>query len=433
MPVESFTSPYHLFTQTTENSAVADTNFKLREYWGSISHRPTNGCTIRQGRMSEIELSIVMPCLNEAETLAICIRKAQAAIDAAGIAGEIVIADNGSTDGSQRIAEEEGARVVNIECKGYGSALIGGISAARGRYVIMGDADDSYDFSSLKPFIERLRKGADLVMGNRFQGGIAPGAMPFLHRYLGNPVLSWLGRLFFRIKAGDFHCGLRGFNRERILALNLRTTGMEFASEMVVRASLEHYTIAEVPTTLSPDGRSRAPHLRTWRDGWRHLSFLLMYSPRWLFLYPGLVLLIGGIVGAVVLAPGPVMIAGVGFDLHTFLVASICALLGTQCITFAVISRKFATAHGLIPRSKRFSGLLRAMTLERMVVGGALIAFVGLLGFLRCFGLWASTGFGPLEYASMLRLLILSLTAIAIGIQLVFAAFLSAIIEIPTR
>jgi glycosyltransferase involved in cell wall biosynthesis len=383
--------------------------------------------------MSEIELSIVMPCLNEAETLATCIRKARAAIDNTGVTGEVIVADNGSTDGSQRIAEEEGARVVRVENKGYGSALIGGICAARGRYVVMGDADDSYDFSSLKPFLEKLREGADLVMGNRFKGGIAPGAMPVLHRYLGNPVLSWLGRLFFDIEVRDFHCGLRGFDREQILALNLRTTGMEFASEMVVRASLERYAITEVPTTLSPDGRSRAPHLRTWRDGWRHLSFLLMYSPRWLFLYPGLVLLIGGVMGAIALAPGPIMIAGVGFDLHTFFVASICVLLGTQCITFAVISRKFATAHGLIPRSKRFSGLLQAMTLERMVVGGALIAIVGLIGFLRCFGLWASTGFGPLEYASMLRLLILSLTAIAIGVQLVFAAFLSAIIEIPTR
>lgn len=383
--------------------------------------------------MSEIELSIVMPCLNEAETLATCIRKARAAIDNTGVTGEVIVADNGSTDGSQRIAEEEGARVVRVENKGYGSALIGGICAARGRYVVMGDADDSYDFSSLKPFLEKLREGADLVMGNRFKGGIAPGAMPVLHRYLGNPVLSWLGRLFFDIEVRDFHCGLRGFDREQILALNLRTTGMEFASEMVVRASLERYAITEVPTTLSPDGRSRAPHLRTWRDGWRHLSFLLMYSPRWLFLYPGLVLLIGGVIGAIALAPGPIMIAGVGFDLHTFFVASICVLLGTQCITFAVISRKFATAHGLIPRSKRFSGLLQAMTLERMVVGGALIAIVGLIGFLRCFGLWASTGFGPLEYASMLRLLILSLTAIAIGVQLVFAAFLSAIIEIPTR
>lgn len=374
-----------------------------------------------------------MPCLNEAETLATCIRKARTAIENTGVTGEVIVADNGSTDGSQRIAEEEGARVVRVENKGYGSALIGGICAARGRYVVMGDADDSYDFSSLKPFLEKLREGADLVMGNRFKGGIAPGAMPVLHRYLGNPVLSWLGRLFFDIEVRDFHCGLRGFDREQILALNLRTTGMEFASEMVVRASLERYAITEVPTTLSPDGRSRAPHLRTWRDGWRHLSFLLMYSPRWLFLYPGLVLLIGGVIGAIALAPGPIMIAGVGFDLHTFFVASICVLLGTQCITFAVISRKFATAHGLIPRSKRFSGLLQAMTLERMVVGGALIAVIGLLGFLRCFGLWASTGFGPLEYASMLRLLILSLTAIAIGVQLVFAAFLSAIIEIPTR
>jgi len=383
--------------------------------------------------LSEVELTILMPCLNEAETLATCIRKARQALEAHGISGEIVVADNGSEDGSKEIAVREGARVVDIERKGYGSALLGGIRAARGRFVIMGDADDSYDFSSIWPFLDRLRGGADLVMGNRFKGGIAPGAMPFLHRYLGNPVLSWLGRLFFGVESGDFHCGLRGFNRDRILALNLRTTGMEFASEMVVRASLEGYAITEVPTTLSRDGRSRPPHLRTWRDGWRHLSFLLMYSPRWLFLLPGFFLLIGGVAGAVVLAPGPIVIAGVGFDLHTFLAACVFALVGTQSITFSVMARKFTTAHKLIPPSKNFSPLLEAVTLERMLIVGGVIAFAGLVGFVRCIALWASTGFGPLEYASLLRLLILSLTAMAMGVQFVFSAFMSAIIDIPTR
>ena len=238
-----------------------------------------------------LELSIVMPCLNEAETLATCIRKAQSFLSGAGIAGEVVIADNGSTDGSPGIAASLGARVVNVEAKGYGSALRGGIEAARGRFVIMGDADDSYDFAALTPFVERLRAGDQLVMGNRFRGGIAPGAMPSLHRYLGNPVLTSIGRLFFGSPCGDFHCGLRGFEREAILGLGLRTTGMEFASEMVVRATLDELRIVEVPTTLSKDGRNRPPHLRSWRDGWRHLRFLLMYSPRWLFLYPGLLLM----------------------------------------------------------------------------------------------------------------------------------------------
>jgi glycosyltransferase involved in cell wall biosynthesis len=230
-----------------------------------------------------MELTILMPCLNEAETLAVCIRKAKIFMAVSGVVGEVLIADNGSTDGSQDIAKLEGARLIPIAARGYGAALQGGINAAMGKFVVMGDADDSYDFTALMPFLDNLRGGADIVMGNRFKGGIEKGAMPFLHRYLGNPVLSFLGRLFFKIKVGDFHCGLRGFNKERVLALNLRTTGMEFASELVVRSALAGYNIEEVPTTLKPDGRSRAPHLRTWRDGWRHLSFLLMYSPRWLF------------------------------------------------------------------------------------------------------------------------------------------------------
>jgi hypothetical protein len=381
----------------------------------------------------ELELTIVMPCLNEAETLAICIHKARKFLTDSKISGEVLIADNGSTDGSQDIAVAQGARVVPIPLRGYGAALIGGINAAKGRFVIMGDADDSYDFSALQPFVERLRAGADLVMGNRFKGGIAPSAMPFLHKYLGNPVLSRLGQLFFDIKVGDFHCGLRGFNRDRILELNLRTTGMEFASEMVVRSAQSRLRIDEVPTTLSPDGRSRPPHLRTWRDGWRHLSFLLMYSPKWLFLYPGISLLIGGVVGALLLLPGPVMIGGVGFDLHTFLVACIATLLGSQSITFALIARRFATAQGLIPPSPRYASILDDLTLERLLVTGAAVALVGLAGLVWCVAQWASAGFGPLEYAQMLRILTLSLTGIAIGAQLALSGFLSAIMAIPTR
>ncbi|MGR8932193.1 MAG: glycosyltransferase family 2 protein [Gammaproteobacteria bacterium] len=380
-----------------------------------------------------LELSILMPCLNEAETLRSCIQKARGFLADAGVSGEIIVADNGSNDGSQNIAEREGARVIHVAQKGYGAALLGGIAAARGCYVIMGDADDSYDFSALMPFVMCLRDGADMVMGNRFQGGIEPGAMPPLHRYLGNPILSAIGRVFFRAKIRDFHCGLRGFNRKRIETLNLRTTGMEFASEMIVRAALSGYRIDEVPTTLKKDGRSRRPHLRTWRDGWRHLSFLLMYSPKWLFLYPGVSLLFFGIIGAFALLPGTIRIGNVGFDIHTFTVACIAVLVGTQAISFAVIARRFATAHELIPRSRRFANVIDSLTLEKVLVGAVVLAFIGFGGLLWCTLQWASTGFGPLEYSAMLRTLTVSLTAIAVGVQLALTAFLSAIIEIPTR
>ena len=295
----------------------------------------------------------------------------------------------------------------------------------------MGDADDSYDFSALMPFIEHLRKGADLVMGNRFKGGIAPGAMPFLHRYVGNPVLSLIGGLFFHLKVGDLHCGLRGFNRERVRALNLRTTGMEFASEMVVRAALSGYQIEEVPTILSRDGRSRPPHLRTWHDGWRHLSFLLVYSPRWLFFYPGSFLLALGIVTAFALLPGAVKVGNVAFDIHTFTVSCITVLVGTQALSFGVVAFRFAIAHKLLPPSQRLSGVLTALTLERVLISSVAVALGGLAGLAWCILQWVSTGFGPLEYSAFLRILILSLTAIAIGVQLALTGFLSAIVEIP--
>ncbi len=381
---------------------------------------------------SEIELSIVMPCLNEAETLATCIRKANRYLADSGVIGEVVIADNGSTDGSQDIARAEGAVVANIPRRGYGAALLGGIEAAQGKFIIMGDADDSYDFTRLDPFVKELRGGADLVMGNRFKGGIAKGAMPFLHKYLGNPVLSWLGRLFFRIPIGDFHCGLRGFDRNRIRALGLRTTGMEFASEMVVRAALTGYRIEEVPTTLQPDGRSRAPHLRTWRDGWRHLTFLLMYSPRWLFFYPGLALLLIGIVAGSALLPSALKIGGISFDIHSFIVTCFLLIVGMQAISFAAISRKFGTAHGLMPAS-RISSFLDALTLERILIFAAVIFSWGMYGLLDCVLQWAAVDFGPLSYSSIIRKLILSMTAIAVGVQLAFSAFLLSIVQIPTK
>jgi Glycosyl transferase family 2 len=310
---------------------------------------------------------------------------------------------------------------------------MGGIMAAKGKFIIMGDADDSYNFSDLMAFVARLRTGADLVIGNRFKGGIERGAMPSLHRYLGNPVLSWLGRLFFGIAVRDFHCGLRGFNRNKVLDLNLRTTGMEFASEMIVRAALGGLKVEEVPTTLRPDGRSRPPHLRTWRDGWRHLTFLLLYSPRWLFLYPGLFLLVAGIVSAFALLPGSISIQGVAFDIHTFIVACFLVLLGAQAVFFSLLARRFAVSHKFMPPSPRFSVIIDALTLERALVGAALLILVGLAGLLYSVGKWASVGFGPLQYAELLRGLILSMTVMAIGLQAAFTAFVSAITEVPTR
>ena len=378
-----------------------------------------------------LELTILMPCLNEAETLAACIAKARSFLERSDISGEVVIADNGSTDGSRDIALASGARVVPVSQRGYGAALAGGIEAARGRYVIMGDADDSYDFSRLDAFVEQLRSGADLVMGNRFAGGIAPGAMPWHHRYIGNPVLSFLGRLFFRTPIRDFHCGLRGFSRAAILGLNLRTTGMEFASEMVVKSTLSQLDVREVPTTLGKDGRSRRPHLRSFRDGWRHLRFLLLFSPRWLFLYPGIALLWAGLVVGAILLPGPVRYGGVVFDVHTFLVAALCVMVGAQAIAFAIIGRRFASRYGFIPRSGTYDRLLESLTLERVLLGACLLMFAGFGGLVWGLGEWAERGFGPLNPGTTMRAMILAMTALVTGFQLMMSGFMSSMINIP--
>lgn len=380
--------------------------------------------------MSELELTILMPCLNEAETLAVCVAKAQAFLGRSRIAGEVLIADNGSTDNSQHIAEAGGARVINVPMRGYGSALRAGIAAARGRYIVMGDADDSYDFARLEAFLERLRAGDDLVMGNRFRGGIESGAMPFLHRYLGNPILSWLGRLFFCTPLRDFHCGMRGFSRDQIAKLDLRTTGMEFASEMVVRATLVGLKISEVPTTLSRDGRSRPPHLRTWRDGWRHLKFLLLYSPRWLFLYPGALLVAVGIALSGLLFFGPIRIGGIGFDIRTMLVACTCLIVGIQGICFATIARGFAEDLNLLPPSPRYGRILEACTLELFVFGGMAVFVLGAAGLMTAIVKWGETNFGPLDVSSLLRVVALSTTAITVGAQLVFTGFLAGLMSI---
>ena len=381
-----------------------------------------------------LELSIVMPCLNEAETLATCVEKAQRSLRELGLAGEVVIADNGSTDGSQEIAERLGARVVHVAAKGYGSALMGGIKAARGRYVIMGDADDSYDFANLGPFVEQLRAGYDLVMGNRFRGGIKPGAMKPLHKYFGNPVLTGLARLMFRRPpCGDFHCGLRGFSREAALRMDLRTTGMEFASEMVVKAVLHKMRVVEVSTTLSPDGRSRPPHLRSWRDGWRHLRFLLLYSPRWLFLYPGALLMLAGLAAGVWLTLGPRMVEGVTLDVHTLLYAALAVSIGYQAVVFALFTKVFATSEGLLPEDARLNRLFRYVTLETGLVTGGLLLVGGLAGSIYAFSAWGAHSFGPLDPSKTLRLVIPSVTALALGFQTVLASFFLSVLGLRRR
>jgi glycosyltransferase involved in cell wall biosynthesis len=381
----------------------------------------------------EVEVSVVMPCLNEAETLGICIAKAQAALREGNIEGEVIVADNGSTDGSQSIAESLGARVVTIGPKGYGSALMGGIAAARGKYIVMGDADASYDFGDIPLFLERLRAGHELVMGNRFQGGIRLGAMPPLHRYLGNPVLTEIGRLLFKSPCGDFHCGLRGFTKAAYQRMRLRTTGMEFASEMVVKATLFQMPICEVPTPLLPDGRSRKPHLRAWRDGWRHLRFLLLYSPRWLFLYPGFALMLIGLLVGAWLLPEPRRIGSAVLDVHTLLYAAIAVLLGFQAIAFAVFTKVFAVQEGLHPPDPRMDKWFRYVTLELgLAVGGAL----SILGFaISTYAIheWSIRHFGPLNVTHTLRFVIPAALCLTLGVQTIFSSFFLSILGLRHR
>ena len=394
----------------------------------------TTGTVGRErGMMAErLELTVLMPCLDEAATVGRCVERAGAFLRRAGIAGEVLVADNGSRDGSQEIAKGAGARVIVVARRGYGAALLAGIRAARGRYVIMGDADESYDLGALDGFLARLREGYGLVMGNRFLGTIRPGAMPPLNRYLGNPVLSFLGALFFKSACGDFHCGLRGFDRQVILSLGLVMTGMEFASEMVVKAALRGIRVAEVPVVLSPDGRGRPPHLRPWRDGWRHLKFLLMHSPRWLYLYPGLAMAGGGLGAMTILAlSGSVVIAGVQLQVHSMLAAGVLGLLGVQTLTFAVLARQFAVREGFLPATRNLVRLRRWATLERVVAAGIFLLLAGLGGLGLAAVHWALTGFGPLDYAQTMRAVVPSLVAMGIGLQLVLSGFLSGILDLP--
>jgi len=377
---------------------------------------------------NKVKLSIIMPCLNEAETVFTCIRKAQQFLKSSRVHGEVIVADNGSTDGSTELARQAGALIVQVDEKGYGSALMGGIKAAHGQYIIMGDADDSYDFSNLIAFMDALESGFDLVMGNRFKGGIKRGAMPFLHQYLGNPVLSWLGRLFFKIRIGDFHCGLRGFRKDAILNLDLQTTGMEFASEMIVKASMKGLKVTEVPTPLYPDGRTRPPHLRTWSDGWRHLRFLLMYSPRWLFYYPGIFLMLTGFLVSAWLLPGPRTIGDVTLDINTLMYAAFIILLGLQAVLFSLFTRVFAISEGLLPKDEPTEKLLKVISLERGLAVGAIMILLGLVSSIGAIDYWMGTSFGSIDPTRSMRLVIPGTVLFAAGFQVLFSSFFLGIL-----
>ena len=367
-----------------------------------------------------------MPCLNEAETLAPCIRKAKQSLTDLAIEGEVLIADNGSTDGSQELARSLGARVVNIQQKGYGHALRGGIEAAAGKFIIMADSDDSYDFSKLQPFIEKLQAGHDLVMGCRMPWGggtVLPGAMPWKHRWIGNPVLSFIGRLFFKCPVTDFHCGLRGFTKAAYLKMDLRTTGMELASEMVIKATLQNMKITEVPITLHPDGRSRPPHLRSWRDGWRHLRFMMLFSPRWLFLIPGISL---GAVGGLflsLLAFQPLSLGPVVLDINSMLVAAMMLLVGFQLLYSAVFLRIYGFTQGFLPDQPQLRVWLRRITLEKGVITGMFLSLTGFLLLLFASLKWKSTGFGALDPVSSVRQVVPAVTLLTLGVQVVFGSF----------
>ena len=380
-----------------------------------------------------VELSIVMPCLNEAETLEICIRKAQSYLLWSKVSGEIVVGDNGSTDGSQEIAAKLGARVISVPIRGYGAALYGAVTAAHGRYCIMGDSDDSYDFENLDAFVEKLREGYDVVMGNRFQGGIRPGAMPWKNRYIGNPILSTIGKILFRAGVGDFHCGLRGFTKSAFQKMDLRTTGMEFASEMVIKAKLMGLKMTEVPTTLSPDGRSRPPHLLPYRDGWRHLRFMLLFSPNWLFLYPGIVLMLIGLAAGGLLLGQPIHVSSVRLGLDTLVYCSTCVVVGFQAILFSLLSRVYAIREGLYPDTARDHTLVRRIAMEHGLVIGAGILLAGLAATLYAVWNWEQHAFGDLDIERIARIVIPSSVAISLGIEIMLFSLLLSTFSLNVR
>jgi glycosyltransferase involved in cell wall biosynthesis len=382
-----------------------------------------------------VELTILMPCLNEADTLERCIEKARLGIQRSGVVGEIIVADNGSTDGSQAIAQKLGARVVPVKERGYGSALRGGVYAALGKWILMGDADDSYDFSEADRFVKKFQEGFELVMGCRLPSGggtILPGAMPWKNRWLGNPVLSFTGRLFFNCPARDFHCGLRGFTRAAFEKMELKTTGMEFASEMVIKSTFKRLKITEVPVTLRPDGRSRPPHLKPWRDGWRHLRFMLLFSPRWLFLAPGLLLSAGGLLASVALSITSFRFGRIVLDVGTLTIACMALIIGFQLVTFGVFTKVFAIAEGLLPDDPKFSSVFRFFNLEKGIVFGMAVLLGGLALFLRAAWVWKQHDYGALDYAENLRRLIPATTWIILGIQAVFSSFFMSALGLKT-
>ncbi|HPA20451.1 MAG TPA: glycosyltransferase family 2 protein [Verrucomicrobiae bacterium] len=384
----------------------------------------------------DVELSVVLPCLDEAETVARCVETAKRALERTGVSGEVVVADNGSRDGSAELAARAGARVVCVPERGYGSALMGGIAASRGHFVVMGDTDASYDFGEIPKFLDALRAGNELVMGCRLPAGggrVVPGAMPLMHRLFGNPVFTWLGRLMFKAPVHDVYCGLRGFTRGLYERLGLRCTGMEFATEMVIKASLQGARVAEVPITLYPDGRSaHRPHLKTFRDGWRTLSFFLMCSPRWLYLIPGVGLVLGGLAGYAVALPA-VHLGNAVFDAHTLLFASLAILTGYQAMMFAVFAKTFATSEGILPPDQSFQRAFRLLNLERGLLAGcaALAAGIALLG--ATVFRWWEAGFGRLDYASTMRIVVPGVTLAAIGIQTLWSSFFVAILRMRRR
>lgn len=376
-----------------------------------------------------IELTILMPCLNEARTVAACVSEAWAFLKAAGVPGEVLVADNGSSDGSPALARAAGARVIDVPVRGYGAALMAGIRAAKGRFIVMGDADQSYDFSSLSSFLERLRDGADLVMGNRFQGGIHAGAMPPLHRYIGNPILSFIGRRFFRVPIGDFHCGLRGFRRDAIQALGLLTPGMEFASEMVAKAALAGLRIEEVPAELRPDGRDRPPHLRTWRDGWRHLRFLLLFCPRWLFFYPGMFLVLAGALGFGLLMPGQLDFGRLGLGIHSLLYMAAAIVLGVQLVQLAVLTKWMGVLAGIVPKPGWLKRCEPYLSLEVGLGTGAVLVLGGLVWSTLLVQQWGADGFGALDPTQSMREAIPAATMMILGVQAGAGALFAAALQ----
>jgi hypothetical protein len=379
------------------------------------------------------ELTVLMPCLNEAETLGSCIKRAQRLLAENNIDGEILVSDNGSTDGSRKIAQDLGARIVDCPARGYGAALRYGVERAEGKYILMGDSDGSYHFEEALPMIEELRRGLDVCMGTRLKGMIMPGAMPLLNRYLGNPVLTTIGKIFFKIEVSDFHCGMRAFRRDKVLGLNLVTTGMEWASEMIIKSRLAGLKIAEVPITLYKDGRSGPPHLDRWKDGWRHLRFMLLHSPLWLFILPGLIMLAIGLAGEIALSPGPLQVGGVTFDVHSLLVMAFILILGVQLIFTGVFATVFSHIVGILPYDEKFHRRIRFFTLEKLLIGSSVIGVIGVSGFIYTFWKWYQVDFQSLNYQETLRYLIPSLTMITVSIQGVFNGFMMSVLFLKTK